>query len=246
MGERYLWPTVKDVASWRPPHPGRGPIGWWWILLVPVVFLPPLLFLLFIMNSSPSTDSIRTDRNGVFYFATVTKGPRLALGKGETLEDPEPAVLAAACRSYADWLDDRVISPGVQMLVDPGLIRSAELLTGRFADVPVAFVAEERFMQFGDRDMAVLSMRNSGITGTELHLARNYLQARRDPPSADARKRFVVYSVDHTTKSVLIVRQEIDPAAELVDEPTFHDIGSIEVILRDGTLAEVPQEHCWK
>ena len=195
------------------------------------------------MGSVGGSDGLMVE-DDPFYFAVKVEGDQVLLARPSATVADRPAVVAAACRNYKDWLNDRALTPDVVLAEDDSLIRSAELLDGVFAGEEVAFRAEEHRIRDLGRDSIVAELRAAGFSDAQVEGAELYLDMVGDPPSEDARRRYGAYLTSNTTTVRLVVLTDVSQPVTV--EPPRSRILSIKVALPDGTIVGVPQESCWR
>lgn len=171
----------------------------WWAFL-----LPPLLFGLVIgfkLFTASSDRVVEGDPGRPFYLATEHNMDGFVIRTGEPSDDVPPAVQAAACRSYGDWLDQIATSPDVVIVDDPGLLRSAQLLAGdvyRGEDV-TAEVERLLIDEDGDPARALDRLAEDDWSHQARETAAAYLDDREMDPSPGVEDRYVTYMVQPTS-----------------------------------------------
>ena len=237
-------PWAMPVGTPAPPRPPVD-VGQAVGRLLPVVVAAGVLFV-FIARGG-GTDAVVGPEDRPFYVATIVGGDRIETdGPSREPVDPPAALRAAACRNYRDFLDDRSLGTELAILDDPGLLRSAELLDGAWANDAVALDAETFLNQQGDVAGARARMADDEWPAADVDRAERYYAARALPPTAGAADRYVVYATSHTTSRRLVVRLAIDPSAETFREPRSTRVGDIEIRMPDGSVMVVDDSSCWE
>ena len=148
-------------------------------------------------------------RNGRFVYVTKAAMSAGDFGGGPlAATELSAAELTGACWTFNAFKADHLLDGHIAILNDPGLRRSAELLSGRFARDDVAFEAE----RIGAKDLdwslhAVMSELETDARWTQAQLgrARTYLRTRRQAPT-NSGEEFVVIRANQTLDQVALVR----------------------------------------
>jgi hypothetical protein len=202
--------------------------------------------LLIYNRTDASSDAIVGSEDDPFYVATFVESGRIDVDEDRArLVDFDPAIEAALCRNYHDWLDDRTLTTDLVVLDDPGLLRSAELLDNEFAGDEVALEAESLVVR-GDGPADIeAALLDGDWSPRELDRADRYLELRAQRPSADASRSYVTYIASRSTSVALVVRLAIDSDAERVERPAMTRIGDLAAGLPDGSSVRMNESICW-
>ena len=231
----------KGLQLPKMPSYGSAAFGWLLLLLVAVAFL--------LRSWLQSDDATIEGTSGrPFYIGTIIDAEWVALRDPERLDNVPDPMRAAACRNYRDFLNDVTLVPELTILDDPGLLRSAELLSEDFKDMDVALEVE-RLLLAEDLSAGeiVPALGEADWSQQDLEVAARYIEARAKPPSADADEKFVVFQTPVTIDTAVVARLEVAPRRELIDEPSVNrfELG-LGVELPDGSRVAVDTSLCWK
>lgn len=249
--ERYRQAAASDDRNGRgqlPPLPAtsRPSDRRWMIGILQLAGVLGFVALLIYNRTDASSDAIVGSEDDPFYVATFVESGRIDVDEDRArLVDFDPAIEAALCRNYHDWLDDRTLTTDLVMLDDPGLLRSAELLDNEFAGDEVALEAESLVVR-GDGPADIeAALLDGDWSPRELDRADRYLELRAQRPSADASRSYVTYIASRSTSVALVVRLAIDPDAERVERPAMTRIGDLAAGLPNGSSVRMNESICW-
>jgi hypothetical protein len=234
-------PVRSATPSWT-----RGPRWRWYYLLV---FLIPIgALVLFLRFWEPGTGPIVSDGRGPFFVGTVIVDRSISLGSpDEDFSDRTDAVLAAVCHNYFDWLSDVTLNTDV-VILEPsdGLVRSAELLDGQVEPNAAVLEAERLAVTGLTRTEILEQMPQDDWSQAERREADEYLRARAQPPSPSSRDRYVFYVAEHTTRSVVLFRLEVDLHEE-IRHRGISTAGDLSLALPgDDTVYGINESVCWE
>lgn len=191
--------------------------------------------------SKPSASRVSQSKS--FIFRTQVDAPDFVLPDTGEIIDSDPVILAAACQNYADFVHDIDLDPGVRIVDDPGLTRSAELLTSEYRNREIAFRVEAMLVRGLSHGNIVDALTRDGVSHGEVATAQRYLDDRREPPRPESLRRFVTYEVTSDLHKVTIVRLEV-PSERLSFTSWWSSPKFISVQLPEGAMYRVSVETC--
>jgi hypothetical protein len=206
-------------------------------------WMTPLACVALVACAGPSAEvrpepgtvlKIRTNSPRVRY---STELPLLMSGG----EAPERSfVVAASCRNVEDWMSDETLDNSIIVASNPRLVRVAELLDSGRVDPLLVKGVEEQFWR-NQQPSLTDDLAEAGFDQADLDA---YLESLEQPPSDDARSRYVVYAVSRTTSiaQIMYIAVTALPPLALTGRSRSYDL----FVAVDGELSptQVSESEC--
>jgi hypothetical protein len=179
---------------------------------------------------------IRTPSRQVSESATVP----LLMSGGPAPE--RSMVVAASCRNIGDWMADVTLDNAIVVGSSPRLVRVAELIDGGLVDPALASGVEQQYWR-NERPFLNDDLVSAGFDQADLDA---YVVLLEQPPSQEARDRYVVYAATRTLRIAQVMYVDVTelPTPRLRGRSRPNDL----YVAVDGVLEEtqVSESECPK
>jgi hypothetical protein len=157
-----------------------------------------------------------------------------------TLRPSSELVRFASCHNVADWLNDVTLRDNVAVSSNALLIRVAELLASGKFDPDLVLAVETQFW-----DSGIVSFDDiADVEVSQADFAR-YVEARLEPPSEGALKRFVVYASTMTMSVQGITYLDTSTVSRQFAQSDRAPTHAVRVVTADAVEQfEIPASEC--
>ena len=181
--------------EYRPPQQDRflseKPTPWWH--LIPCFLFLPVVFLLFWVFGGDGPDALAAiDLRG----GRVLDDQELAAQLAGAVELSDEFVVGVACQNGVEWERDVNLDSDSLIATSPGLVRAAELVASGTFSAEFVVAVEKSILQEGNPESGAPIAGFDGLDPEELS---SYLEARAEPPSEAATRRFGAYAASSAT-----------------------------------------------